>query len=138
VRLRGGARSRVKSPLRPPSESSARDHLANERTFLAYLRTALACIAFGFGIARFAIAFRELALVHSHTESGPSVVFGESMVAVGVVVAVFGTWRFLAERHALLTGTTRGLSPRVAGLIAGVIVVFGIFTAYDLVRYWAD
>ena len=36
----------------------ARDHLANERTFLAWLRTGVAIIVFGFAIGRFAIAMR--------------------------------------------------------------------------------
>ena len=34
----------------------ARDHLANERTFLAWVRTSVAIVVFGFAIGRFAIA----------------------------------------------------------------------------------
>ena len=46
-------------------EVRATDTLANERTFLAYVRTALAFIAFGFVIARFSLFAREFAmLVH--------------------------------------------------------------------------
>jgi putative membrane protein len=33
-------------------EATVRDHLANERTFLAYVRTSLALVGFGFVIAR--------------------------------------------------------------------------------------
>jgi putative membrane protein len=98
-----------------PYESSARDHLANERTFLAYVRTSLAFVAFGFGIARFAIAFRELAMARSQTTSGPSVIFGETMVGVG---------------------STKSLSPRLVIAIAAILIIFGVFTAYDLLRYW--
>jgi putative membrane protein len=119
-----------------PSESSARDHLANERTFLAYVRTSLAFVAFGFGIARFAIAFRELALARSGTTSGPSVVFGVVMVSVGILVAFFGAWRYIRERSALLTGSTKSLSPGIVIVVAAILVVFGLFTAYDLLRYW--
>lgn len=119
-----------------PVESSARDHLANERTFLAYVRTSLAFVAFGFGIARFAIAFRELALARSGTTSGPSVVFGVVMVSVGILVAFFGAWRYIRERRALLTGSTKSLSPGIVIVVAAILVVFGLFTAYDLLRYW--
>ncbi|MBV9232636.1 MAG: DUF202 domain-containing protein, partial [Candidatus Eremiobacteraeota bacterium] len=43
----------------------ATDTLANERTYLAYIRTALAFIAFGFVIARFSLFAREFAsLMH--------------------------------------------------------------------------
>ena len=41
--------------------SRANDTLANERTYLAYVRTALAFIAFGFVIARFSLFAREFA-----------------------------------------------------------------------------
>ena len=37
-----------------------REHQANERTFLAWLRTSLALIGFGFVIARFGLFLREL------------------------------------------------------------------------------
>jgi putative membrane protein len=119
-----------------PYESSARDHLANERTFLAYVRTSLAFVAFGFGIARFAIAFRELAMARSQTTSGPSVIFGETMVGVGIAVAFFGAWRYISERNALLAGSTKSLSPRLVIAIAAILIIFGVFTAYDLLRYW--
>ena len=39
----------------------ANDVLANERTYLAYIRTALAFIAFGFVVARFSLFAREFA-----------------------------------------------------------------------------
>ncbi len=38
------------------------DHLANERTFLAWIRTGVAIMGFGFVVARFGLAIRELAL----------------------------------------------------------------------------
>jgi putative membrane protein len=38
----------------------ARDHLANERTFLAWVRTGVAIVVFGFAIGRFSLAMRQL------------------------------------------------------------------------------
>jgi putative membrane protein len=37
-----------------------REHQANERTFLAWLRTSIALIGFGFAIARFGLFLRQL------------------------------------------------------------------------------
>ncbi|MGH7708095.1 MAG: YidH family protein [Vulcanimicrobiaceae bacterium] len=57
------------------------DMLANERTFLAYLRTALSFIAFGFVIARFSLFSREISVVahitlpNAHAATG----FGTAM-----------------------------------------------------------
>ena len=42
------------------NSNRARDHLANERTFLAWVRTSVAIVVFGFAIGRFAIAMRQL------------------------------------------------------------------------------
>lgn len=42
-----------------PAADRVRDHLANERTFLAWLRTGVAMVVFGFAIGRFAIAIRQ-------------------------------------------------------------------------------
>jgi uncharacterized membrane protein YidH (DUF202 family) len=44
----------------------ARDHLANERTFLAWVRTAVAIVVFGFAIGRFSIAMRQLTALQGH------------------------------------------------------------------------
>ena len=41
-----------------------REHQANERTFLAWVRTSIALIGFGFAIARFGIFLRQLEWVH--------------------------------------------------------------------------
>ena len=49
----------------------ARDHLANERTFLAWLRTGVAIIVFGFAIGRFSIALREFMKLSGRTTATP-------------------------------------------------------------------
>lgn len=45
--------SRLKTPVYKATGSIARDHLASERTFLAWLRTGLGLIALGIAIERF-------------------------------------------------------------------------------------
>ena len=50
----------------------ARDHLANERTFLAWLRTGVATIVFGFAIGRFSIALREFLKLQGHERILPA------------------------------------------------------------------
>lgn len=42
-----------KTPIYQNTGSTARDHLASERTFLAWLRTGLGFIALGIAIERF-------------------------------------------------------------------------------------
>ncbi|TLS27869.1 hypothetical protein PpBr36_00748 [Pyricularia pennisetigena] len=47
------ALSRLRSPTYPNTGSVARDHLASERTFLAWIRTGLGFVALGIAIERF-------------------------------------------------------------------------------------
>jgi|GEM_PF-5432662 len=49
---------------RPPDRQ--REHQANERTFLAWLRTSIALIGFGFAIARFGLFLRQLRVALTH------------------------------------------------------------------------
>ncbi len=50
-------------PRPPRPEARARDHLANERTFLAWIRTALGLIGMGFVLARMGLFLEQLASV---------------------------------------------------------------------------
>ncbi len=113
------------------------DTLANERTFLAYIRTALAFVAFGFVIARFALFSREISVVaHIHVPyAGSSKVFGIAMAVVGALLAVLGGLRYTATDRAMRAGGSRALPPAVAYLGAAVIAVVGALVAADLFRF---
>lgn len=80
------------------------DHLANERTFLAWIRTGLATITFGFVIARFGLLLRELTL-KSTTPSGIpfhySTVIGVTLTVLGVILMIFALLNFLNIRRSI-------------------------------------
>jgi putative membrane protein len=76
----------------------AREHLANERTLLAWVRTSLGLIALGFVVARFALLFRQ-ANVADNGRGATSTVFGIILVAGGFVAAVVGLVRYLRVRR---------------------------------------
>src|SRR5437588_7963321 len=62
------------------------DHLANERTFLAWIRTGLAIIAFGFVIERFGLLLRDLNV----KISGQPVNTGHYSTAIGITLTLLG------------------------------------------------
>ena len=54
---------RDRLPPEGPPGNRARDHLANERTFLAWIRTAMGLIGMGFVLARMGLFLEQLASV---------------------------------------------------------------------------
>src|SRR5579859_427647 len=80
------------------------NHLANERTFLAWVRTAISIIAFGFVVERFGLLLRELGL---KTNSGPvlpghySTIIGITLTLMGVVVMLVAILNFLQARRSI-------------------------------------
>jgi len=74
------------------SDSRARTHLANERTFLAWLRTGLSLLAVGIAAAR----FLPLALVPGL----PYVtVFAVSLVLTGTALVLYGAMRYVRAHN---------------------------------------
>jgi putative membrane protein len=115
----------------------ATDTLANERTFLAYARTALAFIGFGFVIARFALFEREVGVVAHIQQSSPhvSTVFGTVMALAGVGCAVYGAYRYIRSARALRLGANVAMPDGASVAIAGVIAGIGFVVTWVLFAF---
>src|SRR5579875_1754452 len=79
------------------------DHLANERTFLAWMRTGLATIAFGFVVERFGLLLRELGVkgITVAVSFHYSTFFGVALTLLGVVMMSVALMNFLHIRRAI-------------------------------------
>jgi putative membrane protein len=73
---------------------SVRDHLANERTLLAWLRTAITVVGLGFIVDRLALG----------TSRGPEALAGIGLVLIGGLLALAGAYSYLRARRELVTG----------------------------------
>lgn len=76
-----------------------REHQANERTFLAWLRTAISLIGFGLAIARFGLFLRQLQTTLTQQSSSPPPIFnsqnlGIGLIIFGIVTLVLAAWRY--------------------------------------------
>src|SRR5208282_6263122 len=116
------------------SSDRASDHLANERTFLAWLRTGLAIVVFGFAIGRFAIAVRQFMQWQGRTVTGGgfSVWFGTAAMLAGVALTLAGLVRYRRTRAMIERG---GFEPAgfVVDLVGILTAVFGLALAAYLV-----
>jgi putative membrane protein len=111
----------------PDNPNRARDHLANERTFLAWVRTGVAVVVFGFAIGRFSIAIRQFSLMQGkevHT-SGLSVWFGLIAILGGVVLTFAGLLRYRQTRVQLDRGTFEPAGFLI-DLVAILTALFGL------------
>ena len=75
-------------PLPQPPEEDPRVRFAAERTLLAWVRTGLAMMGFGFVVARFGLILRELevATMSPHHPTGGSRALGVALIVLGVLV----------------------------------------------------
>jgi putative membrane protein len=107
-------------------------HQANERTMLAWIRTGIALMAFGFAIARFGLFLRQLAsmgTIDGRDTSIGSGWLGVVLVTLGVATNLVATIRYRAVRRAI----DRDEDP-VAG--SGIVVGLGVLaTAVGLLMW---
>jgi len=119
-----------------PREHHATEFLANERTFLAWIRTSIAVVSLGF-VARFSVWLRQLAFqLHGGAQAGHtgvSLPFGLAMMALGAILAPLAAWRYHAVNKKIEEGEVtadRGLivlvTLMVAMLAIGMIVYLSV------------
>jgi putative membrane protein len=84
----------LRTPL--PEDRKATEYLANERMFLAWIRTSIAVITLGFVIAKFGVWLREIATQLASQSpirsTGMSLPMGVTMMALGGALAVIAAW----------------------------------------------
>jgi len=113
-----------------PKIDRQREHQANERTFLAWLRTSIALISFGFAIARFSLFLRQLEASITPQESAAKPFHSElgvSLVIFGIVVILLAAWRYNQVFGQIERGNYRPYRLMV-WITTSVVVVLGVLS----------
>src|SRR3984885_12901031 len=98
--------TKMTNPAPPPKPATPSDHLANERTFLAWIRTSISIIVFGFVVAKFGITLREFLRISGNAahESGTSLMIGLGFMMMGIFMALVSGYRYRVTMRRLESG----------------------------------
>ncbi|MEK6681671.1 MAG: DUF202 domain-containing protein [Nitrospirota bacterium] len=117
--------------------SNRRVHMANERTFLAWIRTSVGIMAFGFVVEKFALFLKQLSYFLGKEVVPPprgySSVFGIFLVGLGALMGVLAFIRYKKVEKQIDEDTYRP-SQILNVLLAISILVIGIFLVIYLVH----
>lgn len=117
-------------------KASLSDYLAAERTLLAWIRTGLALMGFGFVVARFGLFLQELRVTQNSPaahHSGLSLWFGTTLIVVGIGVNAMAGWRYLRVVHDLDYGEITRHTATPAVTVAMLVALVGLGMAIYLI-----
>lgn len=104
-----------------------RNREAADRTLMAWIRTALSLIGFGFGIGKLA-AYMKAAGLHTSLDAHSSLIFGASFIVVGI----FGLLAAIVQHARILKRLSRqdfaydAMRP-IAMTVAIMLMLIGVF-----------
>src|SRR5512139_352661 len=118
-----------------------RVHMANERTFLAWIRTSIGIMAFGFVVERFGLFLKQIAYVLGQSgalgfpveqrppQAGYSAFFGIALVGLGALMGLLAFVRYKKVERQIDEDTYRP-SIILDLLLALSIVTVGVFLVF--------
>ena len=115
---------------------SPNDFLANERTFLAWIRTSIGIMAFGFVVEKFSLFVKQISLIIGSEKiiqpKGNSALIGIALVAAGAVSIVLSYVRYRLTEKKLREGTYEQSS-----LLLTLLTAFIFLMSIALIAYLA-
>ena len=126
----GEEKERRDEPGGRDDDTVIREHLANERTLLSWVRTGVGLISIGLVVER-AGALVDAAPVRVGSTSA-SELFGLALALLGVLTLVIGTVQFLRTRRRISAGEFVPSAAAYLIVVAGSLAFAGAFIVYVL------
>ena len=118
------------------------DLAANERTYLAWMRTALALIAFGFLLERFDLLFHYFAKSMSEGKiplNPPGSLLGREagiiLAALGLLIMLISTWRFVLTTRRLKSEKEETYNILRVLITGGIFIILAVFVLLYISRF---
>lgn len=130
----------ITEPRKPTKVGNRRVHMANERTFLAWVRTSIGIMAFGFVLERFALFIKQMSYVLGGSSMGKALpptdqsssIAGIVLVGLGALLCVLAFIRYKkVERQ--IDDDTYLPSPVLNMLLTLSVLSVGIFLVLHLI-----
>jgi len=105
-------------------------HLANERTFLAWLRTAIAIIGVGFLVTNLHFTMKTSLSPFSDLLAS---IIGLSSVGLGIITIIMATLAYFKKTHTINSQsfrTTKTTVVTLAFFVITIAIVFGVYFIY--------
>lgn len=115
--------------------SNPSDHLANERTFLAWIRTSVAIMGFGFVVVKFALFIKQISLVLNTKQTvlpdkGYSTQIGILLVGIGAFMALYSYLRYRNTEKQLLNKAYKPSQLPALLLTLAIVIVGALLVIY--------
>jgi len=116
--------------------ANASDHLANERTFLAWIRTSIALMGFGFVVVKFSLFVKQISLALGEkaavVSKGFSSTIGVALVAIGALLAVLAYLQYRRTEQQLRQRAYQPGTLLSFALTLGMVLISGLLIWYLL------
>jgi putative membrane protein len=116
-------------------QQNAREHLANERTLLAWIRTSIGIMAFGFVVVKFSLFIKQISLLLGKNaitppQHGYSSVIGILLVAVGAIVLLLSYIKYKKTEKQLNNEAFKSSSTLVFSLTIIILLISVLLILY--------
>ena len=109
-------------------QTEIREHLANERTLLSWVRTGVSLISLGLVVERAGALAKAANLQVGSTSS--SDFFGLALALLGTLTLILGTTQFLRNRRSISAGDFESSLTGYLIIVAGSLAFAGAFVIY--------
>ena len=124
------------------NQDHPQQYLANERTFLSWIRTSISLIGLGFIIAKFSLFIAEFKIIvqsavdsnavntpplSSNTMTDYMSILGTGMVLLAIVLIVFALKNYIQTDKAIKTGSYQS-NPILLYTVSIVLIILSIMT----------